>query len=55
MKLLETNATVGDSPVIEIIVTLFVTVLEYFETRIPRRNPPELTGKAKYSFRSIVN
>jgi hypothetical protein len=26
----------------------FVTVLEYFETRMARRKLPELTGKAKY-------
>ena len=26
----------------------FVDVLEYFETRIARRNLPELTGKAKH-------
>ncbi len=30
-------------------------VLEYLETRIARVNSPELTGKATYLFRSIVN
>ena len=30
-------------------------ILEYLETRIARVNPPELTGKAIYIHRPIVN
>ena len=33
----------------------FVHALEYFRTRIAGRNLPELTGKAKYSKKPIVN
>jgi hypothetical protein len=33
----------------------FVSILEYPGTRIARGNPPELTGKAKYFSRPIVN
>ena len=37
----------GNSPVYENKISLTV-ILEYFETRIARRNPAELTAKAKY-------
>jgi hypothetical protein len=33
----------------------FAIILEYSKTRIAWGNQPELTGKAKYSERSIVN
>ena len=36
-------------------MVFFVSVLEYLKTRIPWGNPPELTGKAKYLSRPIVN
>ena len=52
---MERHSIEGDTPVTENILNSFVHVLEYFETRIARRNLPELTGKAKYSWRSIVN
>ena len=45
----------GDIPVTENDLNSFVHVLEYFRTRIAGRNLPELTGKAKYSKRPIVN
>ena len=32
-----------------------IVILEYLETRMARGNLPELTGKAKYSRRPIVN
>ena len=54
MKLLETNIKEGDNPVIEMHMTLIIAP-EYFKTRVAWRNPPELTGKAKYILKSIVN
>ncbi len=53
--MLESRTKEGNSPVSENGFILFVIFLEYFETRMARRNLPELTGKAKYSSRSIVN
>ena len=47
MKLLESNAKGGDSPVIENNMTLII-VREYSKTRMAWRNLPELTGKAQY-------
>ena len=44
----------GNSPVRENILSL-IAILEYLETRMARGNPAELTAKAKYSLRSIVN
>jgi hypothetical protein len=52
---LERYGIEGDTPVTENVMDSFVLVPEYFETRIARRNLPELTGKAKYSMRPIVN
>ncbi len=52
---LERYGIEGDTPVTENVMNSFVHVPEYFETRIARRNLPELTGKAKYSMRPIVN
>ncbi len=45
----------GDTPVTENALNSFVHAPEYFETRIARRNLPELTGKAKYCKKPIVN
>ena len=45
----------GNGPVRENNDIFFVADLEYLETRIARGNQPELTGKAKYSWRPIVN
>ena len=52
---LESPTKEGNSPVCENGFILLVIILEYFETRMARRNPGELTPKAKYSLRSIVN
>ena len=52
---MESGAKEGNSPVNENMIILSVIILKYFETRMARRNLPELTGKAKYSLRSIVN
>jgi hypothetical protein len=54
MKLLEKSTKEGDSPVIENNITL-IAIPEYSKTRIAWRNPGELTPKAKYILRSIVN
>ena len=53
--MLESTTQEGNSPVHEILSDFFVSVLEYLETRVARGNLPELTGKAKYILRSIVN
>jgi hypothetical protein len=45
---LESTTLEGNSPVRENNTTL-IAILEYLETRVARGNPPELTGKAKYS------
>ena len=55
MNLLESGAKEGNSPVSENVFILLVIILEYFEERMPRGKLPVLTGKAKYSSRSIVN
>ncbi len=52
--MLESKTIVGNSPVSENKKSFIVT-LEYLETRMARGNLPELTGKAKYYTRPIVN
>jgi len=52
---LESTAKGGNSPVSENDVVSFVAILEYPGTRIAWGNPAELTAKAKYVLRSIVN
>jgi len=52
--MLESMTPVGNSPVTEN-KTSSIVILEYLETRMARGNLPELTGKAKYCTRSIVN
>ena len=53
--MLERTAKEGNSPVVEINLLFLVVVLEYLETRVAWGNPAELTAKAKYIKRSIVN
>ena len=52
---LESPTKEGNSPVRENGFILLVVILEYPDTRMGRENPGELTPKAKYSSRSIVN
>ena len=53
--MLESGTKEGKSPVNENEFVLPILLLKYFETQMARRNPGELTPKAKYSSRSIVN